>query len=101
MHSAEPGGPERPPTVEDAYAAGAAGAEEAAGPPPPRGAPPDPAALFALLDGLRRVAPRELESQFTNLMREFLLTLRSLIDWYLERLDRPDREPQVEDIPID
>jgi hypothetical protein len=100
-HSAEPGGPERPPTVEDAYAAGAAGAEQAAGPPPPRGAAPDPAALFVLLDGLRRVAPRELESQFTNLMREFLLTLRSLIDWYLERLDRPDREPQVEDIPID
>jgi hypothetical protein len=70
-------------------------------PPPPRGAAPDPAALFVLLDGLRRVAPRELESQFTNLMREFLLTLRSLIDWYLERLDRPDRDPQVEDIPID
>jgi len=70
-------------------------------PPPPRGAAPDPAALFVLLDVLRRVAPRELESQFTNLMREFLLTLRSLIDWYLERLDRPDRDPQVEDIPID
>ena len=70
-------------------------------PPPPRGAVPDPAALFVLLDGLRRVAPRELESQFTNLMREFLLTLRSLIDWYLERLDRPDRDPEVEDIPID
>jgi hypothetical protein len=34
-------------------------------------------------------------------MREFLLTLRSLIDWYLERLDRPQREPRVEDIPID
>jgi hypothetical protein len=100
-HSAEPGGPERPPTVEDAYTAGAAGAEEAAGPPPPRAAAPDPAALFALLDGLRRVAPRELEGQLTNLMREFLLTLRSLIDWYLERLDRGDREPEVEEIRID
>ena len=100
-HHGDPGGPERPRTVEDAYAAGAAGAEEAAGRPPPRGAVPDPAALFVLLDGLRRVAPRELESQFTNLMREFLLTLRSLIDWYLERLDRPDRDPEVEDIPID
>ena len=62
-------------------------------PPPPRG-PPDPAALFVLLDGLRRVAPRELEQQFTTLIREFLLTLRSLIDWYLERLDRPDRSPR-------
>jgi hypothetical protein len=62
---------------------------------------PDPAALFVLLDGMRRAAPRELEDQVTNLVREFLLTLRSLIDWYLERLDRPSREPEVEDIPID
>ena len=72
-------------------------------PPPPRGASGiDPAtALFVLIDGLRRVVPRELEGQLTNLIREFLLTLRSLIDWYLERLDRPRQEPRVEDIPID
>jgi hypothetical protein len=72
-----------------------------AGPPPP---PPhgfDPSALFVVLDGLRRVAPREVQGQLTDLIREFLLTLRSLIDWYLERLDRPRREPDVEDIPID
>jgi hypothetical protein len=70
-------------------------------PPPPRPGSLDPAALFVLLDGLRRAAPRELEEQVTKLIREFLLTLRSLIDWYLERLDRPKREPEVEDIPID
>ena len=70
-------------------------------PPPPRGRPIDPESLFVLLDGLRRAAPRELEQQATNLVREFLLTLRSLIDWYLERLDHPDPEPRVEDIPID
>jgi hypothetical protein len=35
------------------------------------------------------------------LIREFLLTLRALIDLYLERLDRGPREPDVEDIPID
>jgi hypothetical protein len=69
-------------------------------PPPPRGAF-DPSALFVLLDGVRRVAPRELQGQLTNLIREFLVTLRSLIDWYLERLDRPSREPEIEDIPID
>jgi hypothetical protein len=63
--------------------------------------PPDPAALFVMLDGMRRMAPRELEGQLTNLIREFLLTLRSLIDWYLERLDREPQEPRVEDIPID
>jgi hypothetical protein len=69
----------------------------------PRGDPraPDPAALFVLIDGLRRVAPRELEGQFTNLIREFLLTLRSLIDWYLERLDREEKPPEVEEIRID
>jgi hypothetical protein len=63
--------------------------------------PPDPAALFTMLDGMRRMAPRELEDQLNHLIREFLLTLRSLIDWYLERLDRQPAEPQVEDIPID
>jgi hypothetical protein len=63
--------------------------------------PPDPAALFTMLDGMRRMAPRELEDQLTNLIREFLLTLRSLIDWYLERLDHPRQEPKIEDIPID
>jgi hypothetical protein len=70
-------------------------------PPPPYGRSFDPAALFVLLDGVRRTAPRELQDQLTNLIREFLLTLRSLIDWYLERLDRPRREPEIEDIPID
>ena len=63
--------------------------------------PPDPAALFQMLDGMRRMAPRELEDQITNLIREFLLTLRSMIDWYLERLDNKPAEPTVEDIPIE
>jgi hypothetical protein len=48
-----------------------------------------------------RPDPSELDDALRTLLREFLLTLRSLIDWYLERLDRPRREPQVEDIPID
>jgi hypothetical protein len=76
--------------------------EEPGRPPPPReGRPFDPAALFVLLDGVRAAAPRELRDQVTNLIREFLLTLRSLIDWYLERLDERPREPRVEDIPIE
>ena len=70
-------------------------------PPPPYGHSFDPSPLFVLLDGMRRAAPREVQGQLTQLIREFLLTLRSLIDWYLERLDRPRREPEVEDIPID
>jgi hypothetical protein len=71
------------------------------GAPPPRGQGLDPSALFVLLDGVRHAAPRELQDQVTTLIREFLLTLRSLIDWYLERLDRRPHEPQVEDIPIE
>ena len=66
-----------------------------------RGAPLDFSALVVLLDSLRRAAPAELQGRLTALIREALLTLRSLIDWYLERLDSPPREPRVEDIPID
>jgi hypothetical protein len=43
----------------------------------------------------------ELDRQLRDIIREFLLTLRSLIDWYLERLDRQPKEPVVEDIPIE
>jgi hypothetical protein len=71
-------------------------------PPPPRGPGRlDLAALFVLLDAVRRAVPGDLQNQFTALIREALMTLRSLIDWYLERLDRPRREPEVEDIRID
>lgn len=74
-------------------------------PPPPHSAPRTPRwdlrPIFMLLDALRRGLPQELQLQFTALLREFLLTLRSLIDWYLERLDGKAPEPQVEDIPID
>jgi len=57
--------------------------------------------VFVLLDAARRAAPAELQERVTALIREALLTLRSLIDWYLERLDRRPRETRVEDIPID
>lgn len=49
----------------------------------------------------QRLPDPELDDAVRTLVREVLLTLRSLIDWYLERLDRPTREPRVEDIPID
>jgi hypothetical protein len=47
------------------------------------------------------LVPRELSVQLTALVRELLLTLRALIDWYLERLDGGPHEPEVEDIPLD
>jgi hypothetical protein len=71
------------------------------GPQPLRGPRLDFRPLFMLLDAARRGLPRELEEQFSALLREILLTLRALIDWYLERLDRGPSEPKVEDIPID
>jgi hypothetical protein len=70
-------------------------------PPPPRAGGPDLGPLFALVELLRRGVPRELQDQFNSLLREALLTLRALIDWYLERLDRGERKPEVEDIRID
>jgi hypothetical protein len=75
------------------------GTQPTDGGPPPR--EPDPAALFILLDALRLAAPADLQDRVTALIREALLTLRALIDHYLERLDAPPRERNVEDIPIE
>jgi hypothetical protein len=72
-----------------------------AGERPTPGAGPDLSAVIALLDTLRRAAPAELQERTTALIREVLMTLRALIDWYLERLDQPAAKPEVEDIPID
>ena len=68
--------------------------------PPPRGFP-DLSPLIALVDALRRVVPVELQDQLNALQRELLLTIRALIDWYLERLDGAQRATVVEDIPIE
>jgi hypothetical protein len=85
----------------EGYEQGYAGGPEPPPPPPPRRGRLDFSPFFALLDAVRRAVPGDLQNQFTALVRETLLTLRSLIDWYLERLDRPRGEPPVEDIPID
>ena len=66
-----------------------------------RGAIPDFTPLIAIVEALRRAIPQELQEQFNALQRELLLTLRAVIDWYLERLDKPELAPKVEDIPIE
>jgi len=66
-----------------------------------QGIPELVSALMAIFDALRRTIPHELQEQFNALQRELLLTIRALIDWYLERLDGASRAPHVEDIPID
>ncbi|MEX2195624.1 MAG: hypothetical protein WD844_10095 [Thermoleophilaceae bacterium] len=81
--------------------AGAQSDWDAPPPPPPRPGAMDLSALFVLVDALRGALPSGVQGQFTSLLRELLLTLRSLIDWYLERLDRGPKEPEVEEIRID
>ena len=90
-----------PPPWWDEFEAAANGARVGnGGYPPPRGFP-DLTPLIALVDAMRRVVPLELQEQFAALQRELLLTVRALIDWYLERLDGAQRATVVEDIPID
>ena len=52
-------------------------------------------------DVLRASGPPELRGQLNEFQREALLTLRALLDHYIERIDKAT-EPtdQVEDIPI-
>jgi hypothetical protein len=54
-------------------------------------------------DVLRATAPPELREQWQTVQREALLTMRSLIDSYLERIDDRERdaEPRVQEIPIE
>jgi hypothetical protein len=86
-------------------------AEEAAGGAvPPRGwesgraaqAPfPDLSNLFALVDAARGALPPELARQLADALRDLLVALRSVLDYSIDRLERPPREePRVEDIPI-
>lgn len=80
--------------------------------PPPAGWQEPPAAdpaengaelelLAQLVRSLREVLPAELERRLADALRELLVALRALIDFYLERLERrerPNEEPR--DIPI-
>jgi hypothetical protein len=53
-------------------------------------------------DVLRAGASPELRGQLGDLQREALLTLRSMIDHYLERIDsEPPAGDRVEEIPIE
>ena len=66
-------------------------------------------ALVALVQLLRDLLPDELRQQVTDLIRQVLMLVRAVIDWYLQRLEAgrvgPNREPVagpvVEDIPLD
>jgi hypothetical protein len=58
-------------------------------------------ALVALLRALRELVPPELQAQVTEVIRQVLLLLRAVIDYWVERLDTPrPAEVEVQDIPI-
>jgi hypothetical protein len=57
--------------------------------------------LLGVLSSLRDRIPPELQQRLADALREVLLALRALIDWYLERSERSRSEPvEVQDIPI-
>ena len=57
--------------------------------------------LVALVQAMRDLIPPELQRRLIAALREVLLALRALIDWYLERLDRRrEQGVEVQDIPI-
>jgi len=88
-------------------------AEDQADPikPPPAGwqipedaradASPELDPFVAFVQAMRDLIPPELQHRLIAALRELLLALRALIDWYLERLERRREQPvEVEDIPI-
>jgi hypothetical protein len=70
-------------------------------PPPSSNVFPDLSALLALVDGLRGQLPPELARHLADALRELLVAIRAVLDYTIERLDRPPPgEREVEDIPI-
>jgi len=89
-------------------AASAAGAREV----PPRGwsaggeqtsAPfPDLGALAALVESMRGVVPPELSRQLSDALRELLIALRAVLDFYITRLETPEpQRSEAQDIPVE
>lgn len=81
----------------------AVGEEHAGG----EAAPSELQLVLKLLETVREVIPPELSAQLAEAVRELLLAVRALIDWYLDRLEAMGREDgagggagHVEDIPI-
>jgi hypothetical protein len=65
------------------------------------GTSPDLDPLVALVQAVRDLIPPDLQRRLVAALRELLLALRALIDWYLERLERRrEQSVEVEDIPI-
>ena len=62
-------------------------------------------ALVTLVASLRDLLPPELRAQLAELVRQLLLFVRAVLDWWIERIEiaeRPasSRDDDAEDIPI-
>jgi hypothetical protein len=60
--------------------------------------------LGRLLATLRDLVPDELQAQLREVVRQVLLLVRALIDWWVDRIEAPrgaEREVEVEEIPVD
>lgn len=58
--------------------------------------------LVEILESMRELVPPELRRRVAEALRELLLAVRALIDWYLERLEGERGNPvEVEDIPVE
>ena len=62
-------------------------------------------ALVALVASLRDLLPPELRAQLAELVRQLLLFVRAVLDWWIERIEHPERPASsrgddAEDIPI-
>jgi hypothetical protein len=58
--------------------------------------------LTALIESLRGVVPPDLARQLADALRDLLLALRAVLDWYIARLEpSPPAESDVQDIPVE
>jgi len=66
-------------------------------------------ALLGVLDALKALVPTELEAQLREVIRQVLLLVRAVVDWWLERVEPPppvsspavDPPGRLQEIPID
>jgi hypothetical protein len=99
--------------VREAQQAAEAAAAAARGDVPPGGwstpgaqqrqAPfPDLSALAALVESLRGLVPPELWQQLAHALRELLIAMRAVLDFYIAQLERAEPEPtDAQDIPVE
>jgi hypothetical protein len=59
-------------------------------------------ALIELASAVRSMLPEDIQHQLAELVRQLLVLIRSLLDWWISRLEPGvrGRDAEVEDIPI-